>query len=461
MKIQNWCKIISLFHLLLTSTLVAAFIPSSSQSSSSSSSRYDSIHYQHQSFEKKYFKGRKVSTEIKGQIGEKHAIVIGGGPVGLASALVLANPPHLYNVTVYEATNRQTTQSRCLFDPALAYLYNVNARGQTFTKAFPLIHENLMERSVAASQTQFVLSPANLKDDVIIRSVPSMSDEESYWIPRHEMVNLLQDAIDHHNAKTSFENSVETQNCNLGKIEVQSGMECINVIPETSSSFCKVQVVLENQEGDRTTSCANLVVAADGIHSKVRQCLLEGSKVFAEWKNFKAKKFKVKKWISPASGLRLKALQLPANFTLKSGGEANDRSQVTMQNNNIVAIRGLKDGPRDFLSLGCLPMKDDVTTRPANAITRPDHVLWTLKTGEEVQRWYEDNFPRMSFQKEEYGGIVSKEEWERFARAEGTTFPPCQYTPGLQASSLDGKCGIVLLGDSGKITQTWHSLFFE
>mmetsp|Transcript_17105 Transcript_17105/g.32353 ORF Transcript_17105/g.32353 Transcript_17105/m.32353 type:complete len:438 (+) Transcript_17105:179-1492(+) len=437
MEITNSCKVASLTHLVLViffsfSHYALAFVPS----------------------QKRYFKGRVISTELQGEKVAEHAIVIGGGPIGLASALMLANPPHCYNVTVYEESNRETTQSKCLFDPALAYLYNVNARGQTFTKEFPFVHENLIERSVAASQTRFVLSPANPDDDLVIQSVPSMSNDESYWIPRHKMVNLLQDAIDrHNNAIDCSEDGSETRNIELGRVEVQSGMGCIDVLPTMSSSGCQVGAVLENQEGDTITSCANLIVAADGIHSKVRQCLLEGTDVFAEWKNFKAKRFKVKKWISPASGLRLKALQLPANFTLTSG-VSNDRREVTMQNNNIIAIRGLKDGPRDFLSLGCLPMTDDVTSRPANAITRPDHVLWTLKTGDEVQKWYEENFPRLSFQKEEDGGMISKAEWERFARAEGTTFPPCQYTPGLQASSMDGKCGIVLLGDSGKYNQT-------
>jgi 2-polyprenyl-6-methoxyphenol hydroxylase-like FAD-dependent oxidoreductase len=315
---------------------------------------------------------------------EKYAIVIGGGPIGLATALMLANAPHYYNVTIYEATDRKNTQSRCLFDPALAYLYNVNARGQTFTKAFPFVHDNLIKRSVAASQTKFVLSPANPLDDLVVRLVPTMSEGESYWIPRHEMVNLLQDAIDEHNDDRLEAKS--EKDCELGKIEVQSGMECIHVSPDvTSSSLSRVKVVLKSREGEALTVYASLVVAADGIHSKVRQCLLEGSKVFADWKNFRANRFQVKKWISPASGLRLKALQLPANFTLKEKAG----NEVTMENSNIIAIRGLKDGPRDFLSLGCLPMKDGVAIRPANAITRPDHELWTLKTGEEVQHIYE------------------------------------------------------------------------
>lgn len=44
--------------------------------------------------------------------------------------------------------------------------------------------------------------------------------------------------------------------------------------------------------------------------------------------------------------------------------------------------------------------------------------------------------------------VQDEKEWERFAKAEGTYFPPCQYCPGLQASSPTGDAGIVLVGDA-------------
>jgi len=51
----------------------------------------------------------------------------------------------------------------------------------------------------------------------------------------------------------------------------------------------------------------------------------------------------------------------------------------------------------------------------------------------------------MTFADEE---LISDEEWERYAKAKPTTFPLCQYSPGLQVSSNDDHSGIVLLGDS-------------
>ena len=90
-----------------------------------------------------------------------------------------------------------------------------------------------------------------------------------------------------------------------------------------------------------------------------------------------------------------------------------------------------------------LPVKGSQPMRPANAITRPNHILWTMKSGAEVKKWFKENFARLNFD-----DLVPEEEWERFAKAEGLAFPPCQLCPGLVASSENDECGVVLLGDA-------------
>jgi kynurenine 3-monooxygenase len=44
--------------------------------------------------------------------------------------------------------------------------------------------------------------------------------------------------------------------------------------------------------------------------------------------------------------------------------------------------------------------------------------------------------------------MISPQEWERFAAAEGTRFPYCQYSNGVTLSSLDKRSGVVLIGDA-------------
>ena len=44
--------------------------------------------------------------------------------------------------------------------------------------------------------------------------------------------------------------------------------------------------------------------------------------------------------------------------------------------------------------------------------------------------------------------MISNEEWERFAKAQGTTFPYCQYSEGLAVWDSSGTCGVTLVGDA-------------
>jgi len=358
------------------------------------------------------------------------AVVVGGGPVGLASAIMLANRG--YDVSVFEATASKEIRT---FDPAIAYLYNVNVRGQIFTKMFPNIHKKLLERSVASSQTGFMLAPADVTKDITYPKIPAFGGvDESYWIARHDMTVLLWDAVEDHNTSTE-------QNNQIGKIEYEQGVSCIGVSPSNNDNReSSISVIVKNKSsGEEKTVTGKLVVGADGIRSRVRKCLQERSNLFAGW-DYNAKKFEVKKFISPATGLKLKALQVPAGeYTIQDA----DGKEATTKNNDFVIVRGKKDTPLEYLSFGCLPVKDGVHIRPGNCVTRPNHVLWTMKTGEEVKHWFTNNYPRLDFDK-----MIPDKEWERFAKAEGLAFPPCQYSPGLQASSENDECGVVLLGDA-------------
>lgn len=64
--------------------------------------------------------GSPTSSNIR----YRRCVVVGGGPVGLAAALTLSNPPHFFNVTVLEKTTDE--EFVALYDPGKAYLYNVN-----------------------------------------------------------------------------------------------------------------------------------------------------------------------------------------------------------------------------------------------------------------------------------------------------------------------------------------------
>lgn len=62
-----------------------------------------------------------------------------------------------------------------------------------------------------------------------------------------------------------------------------------------------------------------------------------------------------------------------------------------------------------------------------------------------MRQWFQKTFPRLPLSDD---SVISTQEWDRFAQAEGTRFPPCQYSPAIQISSENGEAGIVLVGDA-------------
>ncbi|OEU11337.1 hypothetical protein FRACYDRAFT_192784 [Fragilariopsis cylindrus CCMP1102] len=367
------------------------------------------------------------------------AIVVGGGPVGLSAALVLANRG--YDVSLFEATSTDEIKT---FNPALAYLYNINDRGQTFTTMFPTsIHEKLVEWSVASTDTGFMVASGDGKEDIQFPKLPNFGvTTPSYWIPRHKMTVLMWNAVDEHNnnkARAGDNNNNNNSNNLVGNINYEQGVSCVNVYPSSSPSD-------NNNENDSRNcnrnliSVGKLVVGADGIRSKVRECLKKRTGLFGSW-HYKERKFQIRKWASPATGLKLKVLQVPTN---KYSLIDSDGTKIATNNTDFVVVRGKNNGPLDNLNLGCLPVQDSLAIRQANCITRPNHVLWTMNTGDEVKAWFKDNYRSRL----DLDDLISDHEWDRFAKAKGNTFPPCQYSPGLQASSDNGECGVVLLGDA-------------
>ena len=130
-----------------------------------------------------------------------------------------------------------------------------------------------------------------------------------------------------------------------------------------------------------------------------------------------------------------------------------DGSLVTTQSDYAYAIRSKFKGPKTYLSLGFLPMRNNDVVRPANFITRPNHELWKINDGASMQQYCKATFPRVNFD------AVPTDEWERFAKSEGTKFPPCQYTPQIHLCSPDQNLGIALIGDAIHAFPVSYALF--
>ena len=353
--------------------------------------------------------------------------------MGYATALTLSSPPHSYNVTVLEKTSGATAVQT--YDPTRAFLYNVNPRGLEWIEQHPRVMERLLDKgySPESGMGTFVNVPA--EPDKAIKTTSLRGDmanktfdqvKRSVWIARHQMVQILKDSCVEQSAKGI------TSGNDVGYIEICDGKTVTNV-QQVEDGTC---LLVDCEDG--TSFPAQLVVAADGVDSAVRNCLSQPKP--SSWLHSKAESFRMKKYVTPSTGLRLKALQLPPDFQIP---DENGIGQETTST-NIYFMESVNQGSKD-IRLGLLPSKDPTLVRPANVVTRPDHELWSFRDGPSIKSYIQKSFPRFAWDTI----IPDDAEWERFAQAKGTSYPAAQYCPGIAVSSpTNPQVGVVLLGDA-------------
>ena len=391
------------------------------------------------------------SSSSSAIVHSKTAVIVGGGPVGLATALTLSQAPHNYQVTVLEKTPHVSTA----FDPTRAYHYNLNERGLQWMDQFPAVLHKLQTRAVipTSGMGRVCYIPAdpthpipNVEERSTVRNIAPIQMKRTMWIPRHELVQLLQECCLEPTdpTRTSDHNSSTSTTTTTGSIQLLPGKQVHDLAVDPNTQELLVTCV------DGTVYQAALVVAADGMDSAVRSCLSNNDQQSsstssssappnANWLHANAKQFQVKQYRSPSTGMRMKSLQFTPGFVLtNSTGEPIPTNPETM-----FMIWGINTGTRDSLSLGMLPVKDPHAIRSANINTRPNHVVWNLTNGASVQEFFHRTFPRLA-----WDTLVSDAEWDRFAKATGTTFPHCQYSPGSVVVSPSGQTGVVLVGDA-------------
>jgi 2-polyprenyl-6-methoxyphenol hydroxylase-like FAD-dependent oxidoreductase len=329
-----------------------------------------------------------------------------------------------------------------IYDPTRAYQYNVNRRGLSWVDQYDCVRTKLETRGSAPAAAggfgNIVYIPSDPEKPIppvpqVAQVAPSQNQpvRRSYWIPRHQMVEMLEECC-RAQEETKTQSSSQSSSC-LGSIAILKGKQVIDlqVADETTQ---ELRVVCT----DGSEFVAPLVVAADGMESAIRGCL-SSSVGSVSWLHARPQSFRIKRYRSPSTGLRMKSLQFPPGWILTN----TTGQRIATNSETMYVFRGVNKGTRDYVSLGLLPVKDPNLIRPANINTRPNHLLWSMKNGSEVKDFFHRNYPRVKWDE-----LVNDAEWDRFAKATGTTYPYCQFSPGSAVVSPRGDTGVVLVGDA-------------
>eukprot|EP01024_Parvocaulis_polyphysoides_P001909 TRINITY_DN10556_c2_g1_i21.p1 TRINITY_DN10556_c2_g1~~TRINITY_DN10556_c2_g1_i21.p1 ORF type:complete len:379 (-),score=27.94 TRINITY_DN10556_c2_g1_i21:81-1076(-) len=285
---------------------------------------------------------------------ENEVVIVGGGPAGMAAALMLAKRGWT-NITLLE--KRSSAQ---FFDPEKSYTYTIDCRGQQFTDYMNFTDE-LAVVGLPSSQAQI----NRVKSDGKLYQSPKFRqtlEKDSYLLTRNFLLEIMFDVL-----QQKYKSNVTLHyNVNLVEMNISEKDEVL-------------EISYKNDQGENQKLNPILVIGCDGANSIVRKNLEENSE---------GKKFTLKEFPSPATGLRFKTLSVPQDFVF------NKQTGQFTQTNQAYQIEGIENSENYNIRMLSLPFKNQkYLPRPVNFVAKPEHHIWTLKTGDQLLDYLQQQFP--------------------------------------------------------------------
>lgn len=261
---------------------------------------------------------------------QRPVTIVGGGPVGLATALTL-NQRGFQDITVIEKRPQSLT-----FEQEKSYLYLIDARGQLLTDSLNITSQ-LASKGVPSSVFTS-LTEVLVDGSTNIKKIPALMTpkQEKYWIPRSELLTILENQCRAANPGIKFLFDTTIERIAYNKEADRITLTCVQrVSPDAATTA-------------RTVSFETTVLlGCDGFRSQVREFLATNEDGCVDGD---AVGFVPTSYHSDSAGLQYKMLSPKASFPLPL-------TKVPSQSITSYAIRGTGTTPTTRLSLGLLPVK--------------------------------------------------------------------------------------------------------
>ncbi|MFZ4689488.1 MAG: FAD-dependent oxidoreductase [Polymorphobacter sp.] len=338
---------------------------------------------------------------------KRQVLICGGGPSGLAAALLLASLGWDDIIVVERRVGPAD------FEPNKAFNYQIDPRGQQLLLKVGVAP--MLDRYGVAND-DFMLGMVG-PDGKLRKVAPPIINPlrgRCYWIRRANFQQMLFDAIA---ARRDPRIRLLYRHQFKGFVDQADGSVGAQVL---------------GPNGTTITLAPDLVLGCDGLSSRVRAALNARTDVSDGH-------FTMVEHPSRSAGLAYKVLTLPPGLAVRSAGG------VTPLDDHYLAYL-LSSPPKphaEAVQLAAFPVSNSEEPRSANIIRPPDHKIWTLKTADSLFNFFEKSFPQLDIR-----SLISVEQAEAFAGIDPGRFPVPQYASHLHQSLGTPGMQVLLVGDA-------------
>ena len=321
---------------------------------------------------------------------KRQILICGGGPSGLAAALLFADRGWDEVVLV------ERSASPTDYEKNKAFNYLISGRAQALLGRLG-IADALPRYGVSAEG--FPITTITPKSEVKVgrRRAVGQDRDVSYWSSRQKFQQMLGDAIE---ARTD------------GRIRLLYGHTFAGLHVAGDGA---VDAVVTDASGQAHRFRPTLLLGCDGLGSKVRKALCDlGPQTAAD--------FAMNAHPSASTGLYFKVLNLPAAIPIRGVAEPADDNSITY------VFESLSRDSRNAMGLFAYPVAGRTEPRTVNIIRKPDHHIWEKDTAESVLHYLAESLPQLDVR-----SLVPLQEAEDFAALTPGVFPAPQYCAKVHA----------------------------